>query len=73
MKVFEKVKWLLKKLGILKEEKKPLEKPVKPHYSSPHVWIPKHPKPRKIRGKFKPRTAFEKRLWKPNAKMEEEK
>ena len=25
----------------------------------------------KIRGKFKPKTAHEKRLWKPNAKLEE--
>jgi len=28
--------------------------------------------PRKIRGKFKPRTALEKRLWKPDAKLEED-
>lgn len=28
--------------------------------------------PRKIRGKFKPKTAHEKRLWKPDAKLEED-
>ena len=81
------LKWLLRKLGLLKEKEtslpvkvEKLEKPPKEirklipkdykYFEGYRVKI-KWSKPRKIRG-FKPKTAHEKRLWKPDAKLEEE-
>jgi len=62
------LKWLLKKLGLIEEKKFPeavrVEK--EPRISEDIMALT----PRKIRG-FKPKTAYEKRLWKQNAKLEE--
>ena len=70
------LKWLLKKLGLIEEKRFPeavrVEK--EPRISED---IMKRARaswsltPRKIRG-FKPKTAYEKRLWKQNAKLVED-
>jgi len=77
------IKWLLKKLRLLrtKPEAPISNKTVEytnyefnnQRYLTPR-YIPaprRRNYPQKIRGKFKPRTAHEKRLWKPNAKLED--
>jgi len=73
------LKWLLKKLGLIEDKTFPKAVRVKkePKFSED---VMKRAKasctpswaltPRKVRG-LKPKTAHEKRLWKPDAKLEE--
>ena len=70
------LKWLLKKLGLIEEKKFPeavrVEK--EPRISEDVIKRARAScgtlTPHKIRG-FKPKTAYEKRLWKQNAKLKE--